>query len=308
MQELLAYTGCLDVYGRGAEIIDKLLRVSASTSTIYRISDFYGQELEPVLYQPGPALPIDDGEVVYAEIDGSMLRTDQQWREVKLGRVFRSEDISDGAGQGRGQGVDHSEYTAHLGSSTAFIRKFNVSLDKYADLADRLVFLNDGANWIQQYITQRYPRATQILDFYHAAEYLGRFAAVAFAEQEESKRWQAQQKALLLAGRVQTVIDTIEGYRHGATAEVKEQADLVIGYYRRNRDRMRYDEYLKRGYYIGSGAIESAHRTVVQRRMKLSGQRWSNTGAEHMLNLRVSSMSNKWGLVENLVKAHNSVV
>lgn len=307
MQELMAYAGCLDVYSRGSEIIEKLLRVSASTATIYRVSDHYGRELASVLYEPVEALPVDDSQVVYAEIDGSMIFTDNRWREVKLGRVFRSEDISDGAGRERGQSVDQSEYTAHLGSHTEFIEKLNVSIDKYADLGDRLVFVNDGAIWIEQYISLRYPKATQVLDFYHVVEYLGNFAKVAIPDPAESKQWISQQKALLLAGRVETVIATVAAYRFGAAANVKEQANRVIEFYSNNQQRMQYDIYIKRGFYIGSGAIESAHRTVIQRRMKLSGQRWSNTGADHMLNLRVCSLSGKWGLIENLVRSHRAV-
>ena len=53
---------------------------------------------------------------------------------------------------------------------------------------------------------------------------------------------------------------------------------------------------------IGSGAIESAHRTVVQKRMKQSGQRWSNKGAQNMLNLRVLTMNEKWYKVVQLIK------
>jgi hypothetical protein len=57
---------------------------------------------------------------------------------------------------------------------------------------------------------------------------------------------------------------------------------------------MNYPTFLKRGLLIGSGAIESAHRTVIQRRMKLSGQRWSKKGAQRMLNLRTLNMSGYW--------------
>lgn len=67
---------------------------------------------------------------------------------------------------------------------------------------------------------------------------------------------------------------------------------------------MDYPEYDRKGYYIGSSAIESAHRTVIQKRLKLSGQRWTVRGAQHVLNLRVLNMSGKWDRVtEELRKA-----
>jgi hypothetical protein len=58
------------------------------------------------------------------------------------------------------------------------------------------------------------------------------------------------------------------------------------------------------GRIIGSGAIESVHRTVIQKRMKLSGQRWSKKGAQNMLNLRVTYMNDQWSKVIQLTKTN----
>jgi hypothetical protein len=67
---------------------------------------------------------------------------------------------------------------------------------------------------------------------------------------------------------------------------------LIINDYTNNIERMDYKTYKNiRVGLIDAGAIESAHRTVVQKRMKQSGQRWSNKGAQNMLNLRVLSMN-----------------
>jgi hypothetical protein len=66
---------------------------------------------------------------------------------------------------------------------------------------------------------------------------------------------------------------------------------------------MDYKTYKKIGAgIIGSGAIESAHRTVVQKRMKQSGQRWTNAGAQNMLNLRVLQMNGQWSKVVTMIK------
>src|SRR5215218_9554756 len=71
-----------------------------------------------------------------------------------------------------------------------------------------------------------------------------------------------------------------------------------------NKKRMKYHEYAKIGCgIIGSGAIESAHRTLVQKRMKQSGQRWSWKGAQNMLNLRVVRKNNDWNKIIELSKA-----
>lgn len=72
---------------------------------------------------------------------------------------------------------------------------------------------------------------------------------------------------------------------------------------------MNYQQYAKIGCgIIGSGAIESAHRTVVQKRMKQSGQRWSCKGAQHMLNLRVARKNNDWNKIIDLTKTNLKAV
>ncbi|MFT4156283.1 hypothetical protein [Parafilimonas sp.] len=69
-------------------------------------------------------------------------------------------------------------------------------------------------------------------------------------------------------------------------------------YYSSNANRMDYSYYKAIGAgIIGSGSIESAHRTAVQKRMKQPGQRWSYEGAQKMLNLRVIKMN--WPMEQN---------
>lgn len=65
---------------------------------------------------------------------------------------------------------------------------------------------------------------------------------------------------------------------------------------------MMYKTFTNKGYLIGSGAIESAHRNVIQIRMKRSGQRWTIKGGQQILNIRTAKLSNKWKKVTNLVR------
>jgi len=83
----------------------------------------------------------------------------------------------------------------------------------------------------------------------------------------------------------------------------KKEARKLREYYQANLDRMDYKTYKQMGCaIIGSGAIESAHRKVIQKRMKQSGQRWSKNGAQHMLNLRVIKCNNQWDKIVALTK------
>ena len=65
---------------------------------------------------------------------------------------------------------------------------------------------------------------------------------------------------------------------------------------------MLYKTYLDKGYKIGSGAIESAHRTVIQKRLKQSGQRWTLKGAQNIIDLRLMNMNQQWNNVIDLIK------
>jgi hypothetical protein len=105
-------------------------------------------------------------------------------------------------------------------------------------------------------------------------------------------------KKLLLNSEVDRVMDNIRELLPG-----HPQARKILGCYQANKDRMDYKKNLQIGCgLIGSGAIESAHRTVVQKRLKLSGQRWTKRGAQNMLNLRVTHMNGQWDKVVKLVQ------
>ncbi len=97
-------------------------------------------------------------------------------------------------------------------------------------------------------------------------------------------------------------MEEINRLKPANTAAEKGRQNL-IGYYTANIERMDYPHYKKRGTgLIGSGAIESAHRTVVQKRLKQSGQRWGIAGAQHVLNLRVVHMNGKWNKIIDCIK------
>lgn len=82
------------------------------------------------------------------------------------------------------------------------------------------------------------------------------------------------------------------------TATVEQERDKLINYCERNKKRMDYPKFIKQGLLIGSGAIEAAHRNVTQKRLKLSGQRWSINGAQNVINLRTLNMSGRWAFVQ----------
>jgi hypothetical protein len=300
MQELMVYAGHLDCYADCNETIEKFTMVTVNPSQVYRVTDSVSESLQAEdLRRERTLQPVSKEDVLYVEIDGSMIPTrnsEEPWKEVKLARLFRGGDcLNPNSGSSY---LQDSQYVGHFGRSVDFCEKLGGVIDAYGDLRDRLVFINDGAAWIREWIADRYPLAVSILDFYHGIEYLYEFAEKVFADKTEKDSWCEQQKDLLLASEMDTVLEHI-----CSTTAKEAEKKKIITYYKNNKDRMKYSHYRDIGCgIIGSGAIESAHKTVIQKRMKQAGQRWSTKGARNMLRLRVISMNKQWAKVIDFLK------
>jgi hypothetical protein len=162
-----------------------------------------------------------------------------------------------------------------------------------------VVIVGDGAEWIWRRASM-FPRRCEILDFWHALEYAWDFARPRFGP--ESKRalgWVSRIAEDLRAGKVKAVIDRLRKLEV-TDAEQREALTALIKYYDDNQERMKYDEYLRNGYGIGSGAVESAHKQVVHARLRQAGMRWSELGAQRLLALRVLLLNNQWSLLDRL--------
>ena len=299
MQDHILFFAQTTSFESAAKLLERALRVKASDTMAYRMVQAYGPLVSSDLVQPVVEPTFPKAERIYAMGDGSMLFTDDGWQEVKAGRVFSHDvRIETGVTDKRGS-IEISEYVAHLGNVDSFKEKFNPILDSYKNLGKDLIWLSDGATWMEKWISGDYPGARMVLDFWHPTDRLAKFAGAAIAGKEEKSKWVEQAKAWLRDSDLDKVIAEIKRITNPG---MEEQAEVLKNYLENNRWRMDYKQYLKQGLFIGSGAMESANKTLVQERMKKSGQRWSDAGAQNMLNLRVLNMSNKWGTVLKYVK------
>jgi hypothetical protein len=303
LQELMVYAGQMQCYGHCQQVIEKFLSVQVSSTQVYRLTDLYGKELEETVdFTTRTQPPLQAKEKLYVEADASMVLTRQQgWKEVKVGRVFKSTDCLHP--QGKQGMITHSQYLAQMGSHKNFSEKMDALIEDYTTNQQQMIFISDGAPWLRNWIEDAFPQATSMLDFYHLLEHLYQFSEAFFGDTQQAKQWVEQQKELLLESCSEKVISNV----HGLAASKRKQplTAKLLAYLEANRSRMDYKHYQTIGCgIIGSGAIESAHRTVVQKRMKLSGQRWSKTGAQHMLHLRVLYMNQQWDKVIQLAKTN----
>ena len=197
--------------------------------------------------------------------------------------------------------MSDSAYLAQRGPYADFTARFERLLPPATSTGPHpLVFVTDGAPWIHHWITTRYPLATHILDYYHVSEKLADAARTAGAPAD----WLAQQQQHLLAGRSAHVEAAVR-----ALAALPEAArNTLLGYLTTNRLRLRYDLFRARGLMIGSGPIEAAHRTVLQQRMKRSGQRWDTTGGDHLIRLRQVVCNHQFPAIVELLRTPTAKV
>jgi hypothetical protein len=154
--------------------------------------------------------------------------------------------------------------------------------------------VGDGAVWIADQIEKQFgSNATYLVDFYHLCEYLS--DAVKICAPNDEKAWLKQQKEHLKESRIAEVMCTLKPYIEPRTVP-EENAPVRACYrYMNNRlDQLDYKTALEKGLPIGSGEIESAHRYVIQKRLKIAGAWWLEPSAEAMLALRVNRANNDW--------------
>jgi hypothetical protein len=162
-----------------------------------------------------------------------------------------------------------------------------------------LVCLMDGQTSLWSAVVRYLPveRIVAILDLLHVTPRLWEAAHLFHAEgSDEAASFVRARLMSILEGRVGYVIGGLRqmGTKQGLRGHRLRRLGQVCAYLEKNRERMRYDEYLAAGYPIASGVIEGACRHIVKDRMERSGMRWSVAGAQAMLDLRTTSVNGQW--------------
>jgi hypothetical protein len=154
------------------------------------------------------------------------------------------------------------------------------------DVAERWIALTDGGSGLENFIDVNFPRAEKILDFQHAAEYVNDFAKAYHPGEEGdklAKSWCHQLKHE--GGKV--VLAIFEDLnRCKMTPAAQQEHDKTLTYFRNQVPRMDYPTYLRKGWQIGTGAVESACKTVVNQRLNMGGMRWGEAGSDAVCHLR----------------------
>ncbi len=175
-----------------------------------------------------------------------------------------------------------------------------------AHRAASVTVLGDGAKWIWKRaggirdslaLPEEIP-LTEIVDYYHAVERLHEFAKSrgGWSEKRVSK-WVGQQKNRLKRGWIGRVIRAIEGL----VTKSERKKGTVVKYWTRNRHRLAYKDFRDRGLPLGSGAVESAVRRVINMRVKSPGTFWREDHVEGIIHLRAHSKAGRWCDIESAI-------
>jgi hypothetical protein len=282
-------------FGRVAEKMKEHYGIDVPSSTVRLITEKHAYKLGN-LKMAGATKE----EVLISETDGSMVpiveidhnkkegKGDSRnarkvsWKEVKLSFA-------------RGKDKINRFYAGVIGTAEEAGQKM-LECAVLAGMKDGTYIhaIGDGAPWIAEQVKLKFcNRGGYLIDFFHLCEYLSE--AAIWCDVFEPKKWLEKSKEKLKMGKHKEVFQEIANkYASLDNQEQDNGLTRCYKYMEKRLDFMNYRKALDKGLPIGSGEIESSHRHVVQKRLKISGAWWKIENANAMLNLRIGRLNGNW--------------
>ena len=308
MEKLATLCGAVaDSFAKGADLLHQTTGIRLGESTVERTTEAVGQRLADHLADGrkgfGGTQPWDwyrdaTGQTVgYIAIDATGVRQQgergesAEGRMAYVGMIFNPLPDADRgspsvAKPGESMRARYVSGLYPLAEMGPLLRKqgAQVGLDK----AEAWVAISDGGSGLEDFLRTNFPRVEAvILDLYHASEYLAKLAKALHPADEAAALEQAKSWTRLLRDEGgHATIAVLEGWAWPGTRGLAAVRSEVLGYLRNQVERMDYPTYEANGWFIGSGAVESACKTVVGQRLKGSGMRWSEAGAHAVCHVR----------------------
>jgi hypothetical protein len=298
-----------DSFEKGAELLEEMGGVRVSESTVERTTEDAGHRLAEAV-QAGATLgakvdwpwhkDYDGKRCAYVELDATGVRQQGQGGGPAEGRMAYVGMVCNPSPEWLWPDEKPTPMQARYLAGMYPLAEIAPLLRKPAaavgmDRADRWIGLSDGGIGLEDRLKENFPRVEVIiLDFFHPAERLTDLARLLYPQAEDQAEDQARQWRQLLKAEGGTVLAAVlRESDWPRRAGLSEAVDELIGYLERQAHRMEYPEYLARGWCIGSGAVESACKTVVGQRLKLAGMRWGEAGSHAVCHLRALYRSEK---------------
>jgi hypothetical protein len=303
LDELLALLGATqDSVVQAATVLERLTLVQVSANSVRDATEQLGallleHQAQPVAEQPRLSAPdpslTPSPPRLYITMDGVFAHLHERgWSEIKVGCCYQTRTRVE---RKRPERLDIRAHSASYLTALAEAQTFGWRLWQEAVRrgvlkADEVVVLGDGAHWIWTIAETHFPRAIQLLDWYHASEYVWNAASAIWGESSPERGiWARAQLDLLWEGKVAEVLVELERWPESGEAVL-----AAVSYYREHQGRMDYASYRSRGLQIGSGSVESACKQLVSARLKQAGMIWEAPGAEAVATVRAWLVSERW--------------
>lgn len=292
---------------RGINLDTKIMRRYVRDFGNIVLWDRQSADLDVREQSPGPLV----GKRVALGVDGGRLRTrenkkgrrcaktgrhrfEANWKEPKLVTIYTIDRR--GRKERRGEVI----YDGTLHGADAIFELLILHLKRLgADQAEVLIILGDGADWIWNRVERlrealgvEVERMVEILDWAHAIGKLATPAEIGLTNQAQRKLWLKRMRKALKQGDVEHVIEALSALDR--QNDLEDEIRKAVEYFQEHRERMRYAYFRVNGFPIGSGAVESAVRRIVNLRLKGAGIFWLPANAERLLCLRCRVKMGGW--------------
>lgn len=287
--------GVNDTFSEAAERWEVHYGWPISENLVRRVVERVGrmqEECEPeVLQEELQTVPEAVAALVVVGVDGSLLPTrgEETWREAKVAVISR--EAGTAVSQEGAPVQEQARYVAAVGSPEELQEELAAALVVHgASEAQHVAWVGDGAPWVWKLAERLCPQATQVLDWRHAQHYVVECGKVLFGETDACLSvWRSTAETLLWQGETEVLLRELEACLFLCnTAEEKDALVTLKRYCTNNAQRMQYATFREAGLPVGSGIVESAHRHVLQQRMKRAGQHWEPQRAHRMARLRAA--------------------
>lgn len=315
VRRMMARVGAKESFDEGRSDLEALAGVRVTAKAVERVSEEIGGQIEVVALQErengmeGRVVPLRpvipkmyiaiDGTgvpVTPSETEGRKGKEETgiaKTRESKLGCVFTQSKLDE-----EGYAIRDDDSTTYVGAietaDECGRRIYAEAVRRGLSRAQKVVVLGDGAPWIWGISSEHFPGAIQIVDLYHALEYIADLGKILSGPSGSVlPRWIEIQSEELKEGEVEKVIAALKRLKP-QDPSLREEVRKTIHYFETNKDRMRYADFRKQGLFVGSGVMEAGCKTIVGQRLKQSGMRWTVQGANAIIALRCCQISGRW--------------
>lgn len=301
--ELVAVAGVLSGFEEAAgKTLRKLSGMRLSESTVRRTTEDAGERLRQMLQErihfqkPTSWSWYADAQgrsCAYVSVDATGVRQQGPNANAAEGRMAYVGMLYNPPPRGETRKIQERRYLAGLYDLVDLGRQLHQeAMDVGWHQAEVQIALSDGAVCLEKFLATYFPRATLILDFWHAAEHLAELARTLYPQEEVDRERLGQWCTTMKHQGGATVLSALEQLdQTGWSAEAKDCWRKETNYFRNNLSRMDYPRYLAAGWHIGSGPIEAACKTVIGARMKGAGMRWGIDGTNTVAALRACYLS-----------------